>query len=107
MKPPSRAPRRSETWRRSYNRPHHWRSVRWKRGEPTFNGHRRPRPSRFRSGIGVDGRGARRASFPVWILPLARVFTWIQVYGLEHLQTIDGPAIFAANHQSHLDTPAI
>ena len=52
-------------------------------------------------------RAARRASLPIWILPLARVFTRIQVRGLEHLQRLEGPAIFAANHQSHLDTPAI
>jgi long-chain acyl-CoA synthetase len=31
----------------------------------------------------------------------------IRVQGLEHLQRLDGPVIFAANHQSHLDTPAI
>jgi long-chain acyl-CoA synthetase len=52
-------------------------------------------------------RAIRRASLPVWILPLARAFAWIQVHGLEHLQRLDGPVIFAANHQSHLDTPAI
>jgi long-chain acyl-CoA synthetase len=52
-------------------------------------------------------RAVRRANLPVWILPLARVFARIQVQGLEHLERIDGPVIFAANHQSHLDTPAI
>jgi long-chain acyl-CoA synthetase len=52
-------------------------------------------------------RALRRVSLPTWILPLARVFAWIQVEGLEHLQGLDGPVIFAANHQSHIDTPAI
>jgi len=49
----------------------------------------------------------RRISLPTWILPLARVFAWIRVEGLEHLEGIHGPVIFAANHQSHIDTPAI
>jgi long-chain acyl-CoA synthetase len=52
-------------------------------------------------------RATRRASLPVWILPLARIFAWVQVHGLEHLQRLDGPVIFASNHLSHLDTPAI
>jgi long-chain acyl-CoA synthetase len=52
-------------------------------------------------------RGLRRASLPTWILPLARVFAKIEVEGLEHFDALTGPAIFAANHQSHLDTPAI
>jgi long-chain acyl-CoA synthetase len=52
-------------------------------------------------------RGVRRASLPTWILPIARVFMRVQVEGLEHLQQTEGPVIFAANHQSHLDTPAI
>ena len=52
-------------------------------------------------------RALRRVSLPTWILPLARVFAWIRVEGLEHLQGLDGPVIFAANHQSHIDTPAI
>jgi long-chain acyl-CoA synthetase len=52
-------------------------------------------------------RTVRRVSLPTWILPLARVFAWIRVEGLEHLEGLDGPAIFAANHQSHMDTPVI
>jgi long-chain acyl-CoA synthetase len=52
-------------------------------------------------------RAMRRASLPTWILPLARVFAWIRVDGLEHLDALQGPVIFAANHQSHMDTPVI
>jgi len=49
----------------------------------------------------------RRASLATWILPIARVFAWIHVEGQEHLDQLDGPVIFAANHQSHMDTPVI
>jgi long-chain acyl-CoA synthetase len=52
-------------------------------------------------------RALRRASLPTWILPLARPFVKLEVRGLEHLASISGPVIFAANHQSHFDTPAI
>jgi long-chain acyl-CoA synthetase len=52
-------------------------------------------------------RALRRASLPTWILPLARVFVSLKVQGLEHLDRAGGPVIFAANHQSHLDTPMI
>jgi long-chain acyl-CoA synthetase len=52
-------------------------------------------------------RAIRRASLPTWILPLARVFAWLQVDGREHLDALQGPVIFAANHQSHMDTPVI
>jgi long-chain acyl-CoA synthetase len=52
-------------------------------------------------------RALRRVSLPIWILPLARVFAWIHVDGLEHLRRLEGPVIFASNHQSHMDTPAI
>ncbi len=52
-------------------------------------------------------RAARRVSLPTWILPLARPFVSLTVEGLDHLARLDGPVIFAANHQSHLDAPVI
>jgi long-chain acyl-CoA synthetase len=52
-------------------------------------------------------RALRRVSLPTWILPLARVFAWIKVDGLDHLDGVEGPVVFASNHQSHMDTPAI
>jgi long-chain acyl-CoA synthetase len=52
-------------------------------------------------------RTVRRVSLPTWILPLARVFAWLSVEGLEHLASIDRPVVFAANHQSHMDAPVI
>ena len=52
-------------------------------------------------------RAIRRVSLPTWILPLARVFAWMRVEGRERLTAVEGPVIFAANHQSHMDTPVI
>jgi long-chain acyl-CoA synthetase len=52
-------------------------------------------------------RVARRVSLPTWILPLARVFAWIRVEGRDHLKGVEGPVVFAANHQSHMDTPVV
>ncbi len=49
----------------------------------------------------------RRLSQATWILPLARAFAHIRVTGLEHLRDLEGPVIFASNHQSHMDVPAI
>jgi long-chain acyl-CoA synthetase len=49
----------------------------------------------------------RRASLPTWILPPAQLFARLRVEGLEHLADLDGPVVFAANHQSHMDTPVI
>ena len=52
-------------------------------------------------------RAVRHASLAVWLLPLTRLFAWLTVQGREHLAALDGPVIFAANHQSHMDTPVI
>jgi long-chain acyl-CoA synthetase len=52
-------------------------------------------------------RALRRVSLPTWILPPMRLFVSLEVRGLEHLAGLAGPVIFAANHQSHFDAPAI
>ena len=52
-------------------------------------------------------QAVRTVSQSIFLLPLARVFAWITVNGLEHLQALQGPVIFAANHQSHMDAPVI
>ena len=51
-------------------------------------------------------RAVRRVCLPTWVLPLARLFLWIRTGGLPHLK-LDGPVIFASNHQSYMDTAAI
>jgi long-chain acyl-CoA synthetase len=55
----------------------------------------------------APARMLRQASLATWILPLAGIFARVRVKGLEHLQQLNGPVIFAANHQSHFDTPVI
>jgi long-chain acyl-CoA synthetase len=52
-------------------------------------------------------RAVRRVNLSTWILPLARVFAWLRVDGLDHLRDLDGPVIFASNHQSFMDGPVI
>jgi len=52
-------------------------------------------------------RLVRRLSQATWIVPLTRAFAYARVEGLEHLQHINGPVVFASNHQSHMDVPVI
>ncbi len=49
----------------------------------------------------------RRISLPTWILPLGRAFAWVTISGREHLRDLQGPVVFASNHQSHMDAPMI
>tara|TARA_Y100000588_G_C14213846_1_gene907907 strand:+ start:7 stop:1872 length:1866 start_codon:yes stop_codon:yes gene_type:complete len=49
----------------------------------------------------------RKLSLGLWLLPLTRLFAWIKVEGTENLSTPNHPVVFAANHQSHLDSPVI
>jgi long-chain acyl-CoA synthetase len=49
----------------------------------------------------------RDIGLAIVILPLARVFAWLRVEGRENLEHLDAPVIFASNHQSHFDGPAI
>ena len=72
---------------------------------PTFRlGETIPFPSWNRT---LPARAIRRASLPTWILPLGRIFARVTVEGLEHLEGLNQPVIFAANHQSHFDGPVI
>jgi long-chain acyl-CoA synthetase len=52
-------------------------------------------------------QAVRRVSQPTWILPLARMFAWLTVGGADRLNAVSRPVIFAANHQSHMDTPVV
>lgn len=49
----------------------------------------------------------RRAALAGLFLPLTRLCVRMHVTGLEELKFLEGPVVFAANHQSHLDTAAI
>ena len=57
----------------------------------------------------VRPRARSAARQPADLDPAARraLFAWLRVDGLEHLRDLDGPVIFAANHQSHMDAPVI
>ena len=52
-------------------------------------------------------RWIRNVSLETWILPIGRVFAWVRAEGLENLKDLSGPVIFAPNHQSHFDVPAV
>jgi len=52
-------------------------------------------------------RVIRRLSHATWIVPLTRAFAYARVEGLAHLRSLEGPVVFAANHQSHMDVPVI
>lgn len=52
-------------------------------------------------------RAARRIFLPGFLLPLNRIFAHVHADGLEHLEGLQPPVIFAANHQSYMDVPAI
>lgn len=49
----------------------------------------------------------RRVTLPGLVLPALSQYMRVRAGGLEHLDGITGPVLFAANHQSHMDTPAI
>lgn len=52
-------------------------------------------------------RGVRMLADSVLHRPLFSLFVSLEVEGGEHLQTLDGPVIFIANHTSYLDQPSI
>jgi long-chain acyl-CoA synthetase len=56
---------------------------------------------------GVSARMSRRILQPLFILPLTRMFAHIRREGVGNLENIEPPVIFASNHQSYMDVPAI
>jgi long-chain acyl-CoA synthetase len=52
-------------------------------------------------------RATRRVLLPGFLLPLTRIFAHIHREGLENLAGLEPPVIFASNHQSYMDVPAI
>lgn len=52
-------------------------------------------------------RTVRRVNLSLWVLPVTRLLTRPAISGLEHLEGVEPPVIFAANHESNLDGPLI
>jgi long-chain acyl-CoA synthetase len=52
-------------------------------------------------------RLVRVVNLNLWILPLAHLFAWVRVKGKDHLRELEGPVLFASNHQSYFDTPVL
>jgi long-chain acyl-CoA synthetase len=52
-------------------------------------------------------RAARRIFLPGFLLPLNHLFAHVHAHGLENLENLELPVIFAANHQSFMDAPGI
>jgi long-chain acyl-CoA synthetase len=52
-------------------------------------------------------RDTRRLLLPGFLLPLTRIFAHIHSEGLQNLEGLEPPVIFASNHQSYMDVPAI
>jgi 1-acyl-sn-glycerol-3-phosphate acyltransferase len=52
-------------------------------------------------------RGVREVVQRVGLSPLLRAQVRLQVSGTDHLDTVEPPVIFIANHSSHLDTAVI
>ena len=66
--------------------------------EPVYVG---PHPWQTRIWAKVARRIMRRYAYTRWV---DRYCAPLKVTGLENLHSLDGPAIFIANHQSHMDT---
>jgi long-chain acyl-CoA synthetase len=56
---------------------------------------------------GLAARLVRRIVLPGLVLPITHLSVHISVRGVDVLRPLTGPIIFAANHQSHFDTPVI
>jgi long-chain acyl-CoA synthetase len=71
---------------------------------PTQTAPTRPRPEWARS---LPVRAVRIAFQQLVAVPLFKHYLPLNVTGLEHFQGLEPPVLFAANHTSHLDAPAV
>ena len=56
---------------------------------------------------GAPARAVRGLVLMGVFAPLMDLYTSRTVIGREHLEGLEPPAVFVANHSSHMDTPAI
>ena len=56
---------------------------------------------------GAPARAVREAALIGVLGPLMDIYTSRKVSGREHLDAVEPPVVFVANHSSHYDTPAI
>ena len=80
VKPRKAIPTRYETDDSKYVGPHRWQIQWWAR---------------------IVRRLWRHRAYTQW---LTQACSRIEIFGEEHLAGIDGPCVFVANHQSHIDT---
>jgi 1-acyl-sn-glycerol-3-phosphate acyltransferase len=86
--------------------------MRFPLGRPTWPGTVARPPVRSRTGIDFEtdwarkapARAARAAIIDYVVRPAVHAVASPQVDGTERLDPVEAPAIFAANHHSHLDT---
>lgn len=82
------------------------------RAAPTPTGET-PLPDNYGANYDTDwarkypARVARRVAVQTLGMGVVKYYARPQIRGLDRLSELDGPAIFAANHQSHADTPVM
>ncbi|MBV8560312.1 MAG: 1-acyl-sn-glycerol-3-phosphate acyltransferase [Acidimicrobiia bacterium] len=89
--------------------------ARFPYGAPTWPGGVARPPVERRTGVDFETDWARRyparvarAAFVELVLrPAVRGLVPPRLHGVDRLAALDGPVIFVANHQSHLDTPLL
>ena len=74
-----------------------------RRGGRTGEAEPRPKPKLSSWSMRLPARWARAVLWQILLEPFVRVFYDLRAAGLEHLERVPGPVVFAANHCAHLD----